>query len=724
MKGTTFQSYVDEIVRIKKLYNAEKNAAKKKEYGRQAYYIMYAAYVMDGVDLYELRAAEVEKMWGHRPTTEQQFNISKSVEEVYMVKQMVDLLNREKTAPAIEKDNIRTEMTNLFRTIYAKGNSMDEFLDQSLTMFHGRKITDADRKEYVPVYEQAAASIDKMKASEKKKWIPAQASRSKKRPKIGPFQHQDRWGTTYSGADMNVFMAFPGYRPIEVGVASTVSYTTYREKKQIRTLGRVSAKGITKGPRTISGRLIFTVLSEHIVESLRREIPYLRDMKTILMDELPSFDLLVSFGNEYGSGAGLVIQGITTVDEQKTLTVEDMFTENIFTYLARYLEPMRDLHSKNPSEPYNPLDWFSSDFRPASSEALAKFQAKDLMVYKESLLLADPTPFVGGPGEWDSEMAKTMKATNGTVAGVNTGGGSSGGGGGNTGTGDGGGSGAGGKKAVPGSGKGSGTKKGMCRVVLHVYDEHTHNRPPVSGATAGSLDFSQKATTDKNGYAHIWVDNKQKEYFFKATKSGYDPTPVLDRSNPRLVQVKGKSVVNVQLPLLKKLAGGDCSGTLGKTTATVLGTGYWNQKGAAGDWIPPYKNGTKILDKSFRPSVKVLNKCGEPIEGVYVQWQWENTNISSVKNKARWDHGMIIFKNVDKSGKLGTTKTDKNGIATCPEYSYGKHPEGSRIKIRAKAGKYAMIPDESKVVIKEMTRSFFFYLKPTGFGLGSIKLED
>lgn len=483
-----------------------------------------------------------------------------------------------------------------------------------------------------------------------------------KAPEVSRFESADRFGETYSGADMNVYMAFPGYKPLWVGTVSTVSYTVYREKKQVRTLGKINAKGIVKGPRTISGRLIFTVISEHIVESIRQEIPYLRSYKVLLMDELPPFDLLVSFGNEYGAGAGLVVEGVTTVDEQKTMSIEDLFTENIFTYLARGLQPMRDIFASNAKKPYNPLDWYTSDFRHPQSEVMAKFKVNDLMVAKESLLLADPTPFLGGPDEWDSEAAPTMDITN---VNINNGGGSNG----NTSWG----------------GKGS-------KVFVQVYDGSKSAQPPIEGATV--VCAGQSLTTDKKGEVSFFTQSAELEV--SATKDGFKQ----GGGNPTTIKTDKNDVSKyVRLPLIPRggvanPGGGACGGSDKTIIGEVRPIGVWFKEGATTHYIVPRDSkGKKYLYP--KPSVQVLNRCGEPVKDAKVMWRYEIPNFSSVKKNDCWGDTWLPFSCIGqiKQSSGFITKgvsVDKDGTSTMPEFDFGKFPTGAGVKIIGESGDYGI----------------------------------
>jgi hypothetical protein len=166
-------------------------------------------------------------------------------------------------------------------------------------------------------------------------------------------------------------IVFPNCAPITIGELATVSYSVYREKNPVRTLSRISVKGFTKGSRTVAGTLIFTVFDKHFVNRIRSQVPYLNNLVRIKTDELPTFDIYITMGNEYGASARLNIYVITIVDEGKVMSVEDLFTENQWSYMARDIDLMDDLGA----EQNKPLE----EFRIAD-ETNGAFKAESLVM--------------------------------------------------------------------------------------------------------------------------------------------------------------------------------------------------------------------------------------------------------------------------------------------------------------------------------------------------------
>ena len=131
-------------------------------------------------------------------------------------------------------------------------------------------------------------------------------------------------------------------KPIVLGDIQTLSYSIYREKYPVRALGMGYPKGFTRGPRTISGTIIFTMFNKQVLyDILQRVKPDTNsDLSTPLIDQLPRFDITVTFSNEYGAASSLVIYGVELFSEGVTMSIEDFFTENVVQYMAQDMRPM------------------------------------------------------------------------------------------------------------------------------------------------------------------------------------------------------------------------------------------------------------------------------------------------------------------------------------------------------------------------------------------------
>jgi intein/homing endonuclease len=96
---------------------------------------------------------------------------------------------------------------------------------------------------------------------------------------------------------------------------------------------------------TIAGSLIFTVFNGYAFYRLEQYKNLIERKGGIhqmypLSDMLPPFDVALTFSNEYGKFAKMRIYGVTIVDEGGTMSIEDLVTEQTFTYVARGIQPL------------------------------------------------------------------------------------------------------------------------------------------------------------------------------------------------------------------------------------------------------------------------------------------------------------------------------------------------------------------------------------------------
>ncbi len=158
---------------------------------------------------------------------------------------------------------------------------------------------------------------------------------------------------SFSGADTVATMIIPQIGPdgkitspgdvIDIGEIQTISYSIHRENTPIRTLGHSNVRGFIKGGRTIAGSLIFTVFNEYAFYKIKQYKEYLARSNGFfapLADMLPPFDIVLTFFNEYGNAAKMKIFGVTIVDEGQTMSIDDLITEQTYTFMARGIQPM------------------------------------------------------------------------------------------------------------------------------------------------------------------------------------------------------------------------------------------------------------------------------------------------------------------------------------------------------------------------------------------------
>jgi hypothetical protein len=136
-----------------------------------------------------------------------------------------------------------------------------------------------------------------------------------------------------------------------LGDIQTISIGSFRDKAPVRPLGAVYPRAYTRGPRTISGSMVFTIFHEHVFADIMRL--KLRQFSTgssdfdnqlyttMLADQMPPIDISLVFANEYGAISHMGLWGVEFFQEGQTFSIEDIYSENVVQYVARDLDPMR-----------------------------------------------------------------------------------------------------------------------------------------------------------------------------------------------------------------------------------------------------------------------------------------------------------------------------------------------------------------------------------------------
>ena len=125
-----------------------------------------------------------------------------------------------------------------------------------------------------------------------------------------------------------------------LGALQTLSYSTHIDKKPVRSLGNINAKGYVHGSRTIAGSMVFAVFNRHFSEQIIEKMREKTDANSALFlaDELPPFDLTLVYANEYGKTSRMALYNVTFISEGQVVSVNDVFTENTYQFLATDLE--------------------------------------------------------------------------------------------------------------------------------------------------------------------------------------------------------------------------------------------------------------------------------------------------------------------------------------------------------------------------------------------------
>ena len=137
-----------------------------------------------------------------------------------------------------------------------------------------------------------------------------------------------------------------------LGTLQTLSYSIDQAKTPVRNLGNMNAKDWVFGPRTIAGSLVFAVFNKHWLINIYDKIKTDAKMKNchFIADELPPFDITISFANEYGFDSRLVIYGVRLLREGQVMSVSDIYIENTYTFVAADIDLLDSLSNYQSDE--------------------------------------------------------------------------------------------------------------------------------------------------------------------------------------------------------------------------------------------------------------------------------------------------------------------------------------------------------------------------------------
>lgn len=126
-----------------------------------------------------------------------------------------------------------------------------------------------------------------------------------------------------------------------LGSIQTLSVSTHQDKKPVRVIGSVNALDYTMGQRTIAGSLVFAVFDQHFATEMFNDLEKITGKTFFLPDELPALDLTITFANEYGRTSRMAIYGVRIINEGQVMSINDLYTENTYQFVANSMEPLK-----------------------------------------------------------------------------------------------------------------------------------------------------------------------------------------------------------------------------------------------------------------------------------------------------------------------------------------------------------------------------------------------
>jgi hypothetical protein len=130
---------------------------------------------------------------------------------------------------------------------------------------------------------------------------------------------------------------------------SLLAVSTHRDKYPVVALGRRGILGTTRGHRVVAGTIAFSILNESPFAPLIREYAAwkgnAKSATQILPDELPPFDLLVFFKDDFlpTGGATYLIEGVEILDSSRSVSTTDVTLADSYSFMARNVTELIDL---------------------------------------------------------------------------------------------------------------------------------------------------------------------------------------------------------------------------------------------------------------------------------------------------------------------------------------------------------------------------------------------
>lgn len=125
-----------------------------------------------------------------------------------------------------------------------------------------------------------------------------------------------------------------------LGSLQTLSISTHQDKVPVRNIGNINAVEYTMGQRTIAGSMVFAVFDRHFADEIFNDLKQYTNDSVILADEIPALNITITLANEYGSKSKMSLYGVKFVDEGQVLSINDLYTENTFQFVAVGLDPL------------------------------------------------------------------------------------------------------------------------------------------------------------------------------------------------------------------------------------------------------------------------------------------------------------------------------------------------------------------------------------------------
>ena len=154
---------------------------------------------------------------------------------------------------------------------------------------------------------------------------------------------------SYSGSDMRVVLTLAD--PTGLGQSltkqlvelTTLTVSIHRVKSPARACGYINPRGFARHGRTIAGTIILTQFTLDVMARFlysQQSTDLSKDSIYVKCDQLPPFDLTLTFCDEFGNSSIRHLLGVDVVDDGTIYSSNDMFAEQTLSYMAADFTPL------------------------------------------------------------------------------------------------------------------------------------------------------------------------------------------------------------------------------------------------------------------------------------------------------------------------------------------------------------------------------------------------
>lgn len=129
----------------------------------------------------------------------------------------------------------------------------------------------------------------------------------------------------------------------------TISISSTRSISPVRVLGSTSPVSYIRGARTAAGTLVFASINTDVFADVY-DIALTENLasseSSLIADQMPPFSIVLTAATEKAGLAIQVIRGITLVNYGTTYSIDDIYTETVYSYIATDITPLFNASSK------------------------------------------------------------------------------------------------------------------------------------------------------------------------------------------------------------------------------------------------------------------------------------------------------------------------------------------------------------------------------------------